>query len=67
MSNVGKTRLAGHGLQYEGRRRYNADGRYDWHGDYVKCECGLLSEPGITSTAARRWHDVHKDEIRAAQ
>lgn len=64
MSQVGKTLLRGHALRNEGRRRYDASGLYDWHGDYAMCECGLLSQPGITQTAAKRWHREHKDSLR---
>lgn len=66
MSRVGKTILPGHGLEYEGRRRYEADG-ITWSRDgsgAARCRCGALSEPGITTKAAQQWHREHKDSLR---
>ncbi len=65
MSNRGKTFLRGHALRDEGRLHYTAEGVFRWRGGHAKCECGLLSEPGITQAAAQRWHREHKDAIRS--
>lgn len=55
----GQTLLPGHGLMYEGRAMYGKRGR---------CWCGATSEEEFdTNAARRRWHNAHKDEIRATQ
>lgn len=66
MSRVGQTMLPGHGLEYEGRRRYERDGiTWDPSGQgSARCRCGALSEPGITTNAAKQWHAAHKDALR---
>lgn len=60
------TMLAGHGLEYEGSRRYEADGiTWDPSGwGSARCRCGALSEPGISTEAAQQWHREHKDSLR---
>lgn len=65
MSQVGKTALRGHGLADEGKPHYNAQGFFRWEGGHAKCECGLLSEAGVSQAAAKRWHREHKDAVRA--
>lgn len=70
MSNIGKTLLRGHALRDEGRVHYGADGLYvgGWPPPgatlHAACSCGLLSPPGISQTAAKRWHREHKDSLR---
>jgi hypothetical protein len=72
VTNVGKTLLKGHALRHEGHAWYDADGQYV--GDYgrrvysgnlrAKCSCGAVSEPNISTKAARQWHREHKDSLR---
>lgn len=64
MSNVGKTVLKGHGLQYEGRRRYDADGTYNFYGEYARCACGLSWGPGQSTKVTQQLHREHKDALR---
>ena len=65
MSMVGKTIVKGHGLEHEGRRRYERDGiTWDPTGQgSARCRCGALSEPGINVAQAMRWHKEHKASL----
>jgi hypothetical protein len=58
------TRLAGHGLRYEGR--YYAPGSGYRSGGMAPgtCECGAKSEPLPSAAARKRWHAGHKADIR---
>lgn len=65
------TRVAGHGLQAEGKPyQPNGEGSHMRAGRYVGyalCSCGATS-PELESDAARkRWHMAHKDEMAATQ
>lgn len=64
MSNIGKTLLRGHALQYEGGLRWDSRGIYSPYGEYAMCQCGELSPRGISRNAAKRWHREHKDSLR---
>lgn len=56
------TRLAGHGLRYEGRVVAKSGAWLVNGSGPAKCECGEYS-PVLQSTAARkRWHREHKAE-----
>jgi hypothetical protein len=62
LTNKGQTLVKGHTLLFEGqpcltlRRTGRGPG---------KCSCGLYSDEGLTSNAARkRWHAAHKEEIK---
>lgn len=56
-------RLAGHGLRNEGRV-YDAANQRVAAGS-SRCECGE-SSPELPSQAARqRWHERHKERMRA--
>jgi hypothetical protein len=62
MSMKGKTLVKGHTLLFEGQpwgtMRRNGVGP-------GKCSCGLYSDEGLISNAARkRWHTAHKEEIK---
>jgi hypothetical protein len=66
----GKTLLSGHALRFEGATVYDQDGEHlpSWRRDgSAKCECGALSPLGLSTNAAKKWHSMHKDEIRKAQ
>ena len=67
MSNVGKTMLRGHALRNEGLSIYDANGKQDWWGEgsHGLCECGQLFGPGLSQTAVKRAHRVHKDSLRS--
>lgn len=61
------TRLAGHGLRYEGSAYSRAGVRSEnCNGPGMAlCECGDYS-PVLKNRAQRqRWHSAHRDEIRA--
>ena len=69
------TRVAGHGLLYEGRPVLVADccgtignhckrNYYDAMGHGI-CSCGELSLCESTHAARQRWHRLHKSEVRA--
>lgn len=66
MSPRANTRVAGHGLQWEGRYRFRLeevsfDGSYGVRDDeQAECECGALSPRGLTVNARQRWHRTHK-------
>lgn len=71
------TRLAGHGMRYEGKALYDAEGKPTtteggWIYNYAskgstECECGERS-PVLTSDFQRkRWHREHKEQVRAAK
>jgi hypothetical protein len=63
----GKTLLAGHALRDEGVSRYADDGsELTWplRNGRAKCECGALSPLDLSLAAAKKWHSMHKDEIR---
>lgn len=64
MSNIGKTLLPGHALQYEGKPYFTALGQFSFHGGRAMCECGQLAPRGISQTAVKRWHRDHKDSRR---
>jgi hypothetical protein len=68
VSNIGKTLLRGHALLDEGRPWFTAEGLFRWRlsdgTGRAQCECGELSDPGITQATAKRWHRVHKDSLR---
>jgi hypothetical protein len=64
MSNLGKTLLRGHALQYEGRPRFESSGVFSFRGEHAMCECGQLAPGGISQKAAQRWHREHKDSLR---
>jgi hypothetical protein len=59
------TRLAGHGLRYEGK---TPDPLAPWgqrNGPGpARCECGWESEPLPTTAARQRAHREHKEAIR---
>jgi hypothetical protein len=71
-SRGGKTVLPGHGLVAEGMVAFDREGksvsywRRGTNEAHAMCRCGQLSPAGISMGAARRWHNAHKDEIRAA-
>lgn len=57
------TRLAGHGLWWEGKIRDAAGYLVNCAGS-TTCECGAVS-PVLSGTPERkRWHRAHKDDIR---
>jgi hypothetical protein len=76
------TRLPGHGLLSEGKpyewRRGDEEDAPSWHparyygvGRWASsgcgiCSCGAASPPLESDGARKRWHRVHKDEIRAS-
>lgn len=69
MSKKRNTRLAGHGLRYEGSaflgsqiRSRNAAGV-----GMGKCECGEMSDVLGTRAARQRWHADHKESVRAKE
>ncbi len=64
MSNIGKTLLAGHALQDEGKAHYTDEGLFRWDGGRAMCECGALAPKGVGVRAAQRWHREHKDSLR---
>lgn len=56
-------RVAGHGLQREGRA-HDAAGRYT--GDatgYALCSCGWMSEWCGTDAQRKRYHVEHKEQV----
>jgi hypothetical protein len=77
---VKASRLAGHGLPYEGRAldEHRPIGRGLWGSHRpgfwssslpvgrTRCECGEWSPVLPTTAARKRWHREHKDEIRSA-
>lgn len=74
MSAVGKTQLRGHGLLCEGRpfavwvTGAEVPTFLGPSGDGVGlCSCGAHSDVVPTNAARRRWHNEHKDAIRAEQ
>ena len=58
-----KGQLAGHGLQHEGRVPHTWD--YGSGEGVAECACGAQSESLPTTAARKRWHEQHKDAIRA--
>lgn len=70
------TRLAGHGLNYEGRA-LNEDAPFTgawvhyspgfWSSDQregrTRCECGEWSPVLPSSAARKRWHREHKQQV----
>lgn len=71
MTNVAGTVLHGHKLRGEGAP-YNESGApvriASWSvgGEgRAKCECGDLSEVLPSAAARKRWHRLHKGDIRA--
>jgi hypothetical protein len=72
MSNVGKTMVKGHGLQWEGGVVFDADGnlaagRLPQSQRYAKCRCGALSDVGLSQYRAKKWHRQHKADVLAAE
>jgi hypothetical protein len=72
MSNVGKTRVAGHTLCGEGKAYvYEGDEvhREQYDGStkgYGVCSCGITSRWLLSNAARKRWHAEHKAAITAA-
>lgn len=67
-------RLAGHVLQHEGAP-YRLDGerffRVIPHFGYAAkgrglCSCGDYSSPLPSAASRKRWHQAHKDDVRAS-
>lgn len=60
--------VKGHALAREGAVAYGPHGHFVSPGLpvplHARCECGALSEPGISRSAAKRWHRQHKQQVR---
>lgn len=66
--------IEGHELLFEGRPQAVWDATGDWYqrdvnGDIIHnggCRCGAKPDgwPNVSASAVKRWHRLHKDELR---
>lgn len=69
MSNRGKTLVKGHTLFREGWPCYSngAECTMMWTNGHAVCSCGAVSECLDSTAARKRWHRLHKQEVKEKQ